>query len=124
MRAKSLSIPGFHSKHCASGAEDLLALQLKAVPEHPLFERQMRIHPQRKFMADFFFPASRHALALVVEVDGGIWVGGRHTTGRGVESDCEKSFLIAQMPARLMRVTPNLVRNGKALKWILEALER
>lgn len=107
-----------------SAPEDLLAFQLKAVPERPIFERQFRIHPNRKFMADFFFPRVKGSSALVVEVDGGIWTGGRHVTGRGVESDCEKSSLIAAMPARLMRVTPNLVRNGKALKWILEALKR
>lgn len=106
-----------------SAPEELLAFQLKAVPEKPLFERQFRITPARKFMADFYF-SNVKGMPLVVEVDGGIWTGGRHVTGRGVESDCEKSSLIAAMPARLMRVTPNLVRNGKALKWILEALKR
>lgn len=103
-----------------SEPEELLAFQLKAVPERPLFERQFRIHPERRYKADFFFPKSR----LVVEVDGGGWVNGRHGRGQGIENDCEKSSLIAQMPARLMRVTPKQVQKGDALKWILEALKR
>lgn len=106
-----------------SEAEDQLAFQLKAIPEKPLFDRQYRIHPDRKFMADFYF-ANVKGTPLVVEVDGGGFVNGRHSRGMGIERDAEKSALIAAMGARLMRVTPNLVRNGKALKWILEALKR
>lgn len=107
-----------------SAPEDLLAFQLKAVPEKPLFKRQFRIHPQRKFMADFFFPGVRGRSPLVVEVDGGGWVNGRHSRGAGIERDAEKSFLIASIPARLMRVTPSQVKKGDALKWILEVLKR
>lgn len=104
----------------SSAPEDLLAFQLKAVPEKPLFERQFRIHPDRKYMADFFFPKGR----LVVEVDGGGYVAGRHSRGAGMERDAEKSALIAQMPARLIRVTPKQVQKGDAILWILEALKR
>ena len=106
-----------------SEAEDLLAFQLKAIPERPLFERQFRIHPKRRFVADFYFPNVK-GTPLVIECDGGGWINGRHSRGAGIENDSEKSFFIAAMGARLMRVTPNLVRNGKAVKWILEALKR
>lgn len=97
--------------------EDTLAFQLKAV-KAPLFERQFRINPERRFMADFYFPAAR----VVVEVEGGGFVNGRHSRGAGIENDAEKSALIAQMPARLIRVTPKQVKNGRALDWILKAL--
>lgn len=100
-----------------STAEDTLAFQLRSV-KAPLFERQFRITPARKFMADFYFPVGR----VVVEVEGGGYINGRHSRGAGMESDAEKSALIAQMPARLIRVTPSQVKKGLALDWILKAL--
>lgn len=100
-----------------SEPEERLAFQLKAVGA-PLFERQFRIHPERRFFADFFFPTGR----LVVEVDGGGWANGRHSRGYGMDSDAEKSALIAAMPARLIRVTPKWINTGEALNWILKAL--
>ena len=101
-----------------SEPEENLAWQLK-VAKAPIFERQFRITPERKFMADFYFPVGR----LVVEVDGGGWVNGRHSRGDGIERDAEKSALIAQMPARLIRVTPKQINNGRALDWIFKALQ-
>jgi very-short-patch-repair endonuclease len=100
-----------------SEPEERLAFQLKAV-NAPLFDRQFRICPERRFLADFYFAKQR----LVVEVDGGGWTNGRHSRGYGIERDAEKSALIAAMPARLMRVTPKQINNGSALEWILKAL--
>lgn len=96
-----------------SEPENLLAFQLDAarIP----FERQYRIHPERRFRADFWLPAPQ----CVVEIDGGIWTAGRHSRGAGITRDCEKSAYIALMPARLLRVTPDQVKSGRALDWIL-----
>jgi very-short-patch-repair endonuclease len=99
-----------------SAAEDELAFQLQCA--HLPFERQVKIRPDRRFRADFYFRAHE----LVVEVDGGGFIEGRHSRGKGMERDAEKSFYIALMPARLIRVTPRHVRDGRALKWIQEAL--
>ena len=96
---------------------DELAFHLLAT-KAPFFEREFRIVSARRFRADFFFPLAR----LVVEVDGGGWVNGRHSRGDGIENDAEKSALIAQLPARLMRVTPKQIKDGRALDWILKAL--
>jgi very-short-patch-repair endonuclease len=101
----------------AEPPEDLLAYQLQTV-KAPFFERQFRIHRKRRFRADFYFPKGQ----LVVEVDGGGYVKGRHSRGKGIERDAEKSAYIAQMPARLMRVTPKHVKSGEAVDWILKAL--
>lgn len=100
-----------------SVAEETLAFQLKAASA-PLFERQFPIVAGRRFRADFYFPVGR----LVVEVEGGGFINGRHSRGTGIESDAEKSACIARMPARLMRVTPGQVKRGEALDWILKAL--
>jgi very-short-patch-repair endonuclease len=101
-----------------SKPEDALAWQLRAV-KAPAFERQFRIHPDRKFLADFYFPLAQ----LVVECDGGGFVGGRHGRGLGIEKDAEKSAYIACMPARLLRVTPTQIKDGRALAWVLEAVQ-
>ena len=122
--AMGISVPGAGSTRRRAGtrlspqsaAEDELAFQLQS--SHLPFERQVRIHPERKFTADFYIRAAR----LVIEVDGGGYVNGRHSRGKGIERDAEKSFYIARMPARLIRVTPDHIKDGRALKWIQEAL--
>lgn len=96
---------------------ELLAFQLRA-HKAPQFDREVRIVPDRKFRMDIYFPRER----LAVEVDGGGWVNGRHSRGYGMDSDAEKSALIARLPARLLRVTPKWVKNGHAVQWILDAL--
>ncbi len=106
------AIPG-----SASAPEDTLAFHLTAVGIE--FYRQHRIHPRRRFRADFYFPAGR----LVVEVNGGGFMQGRHSRGKGMESDGEKSWFIAMMPARLITVTPRHIKTGQALDWIEKALE-
>ena len=95
-----------------SAPEDMLAFQLDAMRVQ--YKREWRIHPERRFRADFWLPAHR----LVVEVEGGGWVNGRHSRGSGIESDAEKSAYIAMMPARLLRVTPKQIKDGRALTWI------
>src|SRR6185312_3510938 len=122
--AMGISAPGERSMRKRAGtrltpqsaAEDALAFQLQS--SHLPFERQVQIHPDRRFRADFYIRAVR----LVIEVEGGGFVNGRHSRGKGIESDAEKSFYIARMPARLIRVTPDHIKDGRALKWIQEAL--
>lgn len=41
----------------------------------------------RKFRLDFAYVPSLYA----VEIHGGVWVGGRHTSGAGFTKDCEKT---------------------------------
>lgn len=96
---------------------DVLEFQLRASLA-PDFQREYRFDAQRRFRIDFYFPDQR----LAVELDGGGWINGRHSRGAGIESDAEKSALIARLPARLMRVTPTQVKDGRALTWILNAL--
>lgn len=108
---------GFVKPKAGSEHEERFDLQLRS---HGVtaFERQFRIHPDRRFMADFYFPKAQ----LVVEIDGGNWVEGRHGRGNGMDSDAEKSAYIARMPARLIRLTPKWVKNGQGVGWVLQAL--
>lgn len=96
-----------------------LLWQLQAVdaPE-PVVEH--RFHPVRRWRLDVAWPA----LWLAIEVDGGAWVGGRHATGSGIEADCEKLSTAVALGWRVMRLTPRLIKDGKALPLVLAALQQ
>jgi len=59
---------------------------------------------------------------LLVEIDGGAYVNGRHSRGAGVEADCEKQSAAAILGYRVIRCTPRQVDDGTALSWIRQAL--
>ena len=61
---------------------------------------------------------------VAVEVDGGVWTGGRHVTGSGATKDAEKFSNAAALGWRCLRVTPAQVESGKAVWWMEQALAR
>ncbi len=86
----------------------------------PLPVRQYRAIPGRKFVFDFAWPDQK----LLAEVDGGTWVPGLgHSSGSGIERDCEKATLASIAGYRLMRFTTSRIRSGQALEWTEQALE-
>lgn len=97
------------------------------------YEREYRFLDDRKFRADFKVtggiehfkdpPQTIHYDDLLIEIEGGGWINGRHSRGGGMEADCEKSALAAIAGYRVMRVTPAQVNDGRALRWIIEATE-
>lgn len=78
------------------------------------FRREYKFHSRRKWKADFYIP--RHL--LIVEVEGGGFIHGRHNQGVGMEDDCEKYAEAMCLGLTVLRVTPRQVDNGKALEWI------
>ena len=84
------------------------------------FVREHRFHPVRKWRLDFAWPAEK----LAVEVEGGVWIGGRHNRGAGFMADCEKYNELACSGWRLVRVTPGHFKTGQAVKWVTRALHR
>jgi very-short-patch-repair endonuclease len=93
--------------------EELLAAQIKAagLPD-PI--REYRFAPPRRWRADFAWPDQ----LLIVEVEGGTWTGGRHSTGSGTEADCEKYNTALCQGWRVLRVTTGQVKSGQALEWV------
>lgn len=75
--------------------------------------------PGRKFKFDGAWPLRR----LAFEVDGAVWVNGRHSRGSGIQTDCEKFSLAAVHGWRVMRFTTDMVRSGKALQLVEMALK-
>ncbi len=103
-----------------SNAETLLAVQLEqaGIP----FLREMLFIPGRKFRADFAIRPDRFNDGILIEVEGGTWIEGRHSRGKGFEADCEKQALAVIAGYRYLRVTSSQVEDGRALSWVRQAL--
>lgn len=67
----------------------------------PLLEH--RFHPVRKWRFDYAWPEQKVAL----EVEGGVWTGGRHTRGAGFLKDMEKYNEASAMGWRIVRCQPS-----------------
>lgn len=116
MGARSGSKASSSRPASVSEAVDLLVWQLRATDHEPVLE--YRFHPERRWRFDLAFPDA----LVAVEVDGGAWVQGRHTSGAGFEADCVKLSHAAALGWRVLRVTPRMVRDGLALTLVLAAL--
>lgn len=75
---------------------------------------------QRLWRFDYSWPDVK----LALEVDGGVYAGGRHTRGAGYEADCEKLAEAVLMGWRVIRCTPGQIERGQALRWIQRAMGR
>lgn len=82
-------------------------------PEHA-FAR-----PRRRWRLDYAWVEQRVGL----EVDGGVYTGGRHTRGAGWEKDTEKLNTAAAMGWRILRTTPRKLTTTATLAFIARALE-
>lgn len=68
----------------------------------PIPKEEFRFNQLRKWRFDFAWP--EHMLAL--EVEGGVFSGGRHTRGAGFAKDMEKYNEAAAAGWRVIRVQP------------------
>lgn len=69
----------------------------------PPLEKEYRFHPVRKWRADFAHLPSR----TLIEIEGGIYVNGRHNRGAGFAADLEKYLEAGLDGWRLIRLGPN-----------------
>ncbi|MFA5458313.1 MAG: DUF559 domain-containing protein [Synergistaceae bacterium] len=101
-----------------STLEAELALQIRALglPE-PV--REYRAIPGRKFRYDFCWEKER----LLVEVNGGTYTKGAHSTGQGIARDYEKANLATLDGWRVLMFDGKAVKNGEAVETIRKALE-
>lgn len=95
-----------------TSAEDMFAFHLGV--EHALLAgwvREHRFHAERMWRFDFAWPVRK----LAVEIEGGVWTGGRHTRGKGYVADLEKYNTAALHGWRVLRFTTDQVKDGHAL---------
>lgn len=71
---------------------------------------EYRFEPSRRWRADFAWPDSR----VMVELEGAVWAGGRHTRGAGFEGDCAKYNRAAELGWRVFRYTAGMLKADPA----------
>jgi hypothetical protein len=75
-----------------------------------------RFHPTRKWRFDYAWP--EHLIA--VEVEGGVFIQGRHSRGVGMLADMEKYNCAAVAGWRILRYTPKTLRQATVdVGWML-----
>lgn len=99
-----------------SAPEELFALHCRA--SGIKVEREFKFHPKRRWRADFAIPERM----ILIEIEGGVWIQGRHQTGKGFSADCEKYSHAALLGYRVFRFTSEMVQNGVAINMIEESL--
>ena len=85
----------------------------------PVPVREYRFHPVRKWRFDYAWTEQKVAL----EQEGGVFRGGRHTSGVGFVKDMEKYNTATMLGWRIIRGTPQQVRS-LAITVYLEPLLR
>lgn len=79
-----------------------------------------RFDSVRRWRFDYAWPEKRVAL----EVEGGVWTGGRHTRGKGFLADVEKYNAAALAGWRVFRTTPRELLSSDTLQLIQTALQQ
>jgi hypothetical protein len=98
-------------------------IRLAGLPEPT---REYTFHAARQWRFDFSWKESGQLVAC--EIEGGIWmqtVTGRskgHAHPERFESDCEKYNEAALYGWVVIRVTPDMIRDGRAIDWLERAL--
>ena len=86
----------------------------------PELTREHRFSMQRKWRLDYYHGPSR----IGIELDGGVWSGGRHTRGSGFLKDCEKLNAATAEGIRVFRLGTGMVTQAHLLPIIKATKEK
>jgi len=78
---------------------------------------ELQFEPLRRWRFDYSWPEAKIAL----EVEGGIWSGGRHTRGAGFVGDMAKYNHAARLGWRVLRVQPKELLTLATVQLVREA---
>ena len=73
--------------------------------------REFRFHPSRRWRFDFAWPI----LKVAVEIDGGTWMGGRHSRGGGQAKSHDKQNAAVCLGWKVLRFTNQHLRDPEAV---------
>ncbi len=65
--------------------------------------REFIFHPTRRWRFDYAIPA----LKIAIEIDGGVWINGRHNRASGYLKDLEKFNAAASLGWVVLKFTPS-----------------
>ena len=102
-----------------SELEDQFAYQLDALG----LTGYLREYPAikgRKYRFDFCFKDAR----LLIEINGGTFTKGAHSTGTGIRRDYEKNNLAQLAGWRCLIFDGKMVKSGEAVEVVRKALEQ
>ena len=117
-KAKPKAKPKAKAKKQSAGSKGEQALAAQLLAAGVGFEREQLLIPGRRFRFDFVIIGSD----LVIEVEGGTWSGGRHTSGVGFRSDCFKYNKALELGYRVLRYTTDMVTKGEAIAQVMDIL--
>ena len=80
--------------------------------------REHRFYKPRKWRFDYALPYYK----IAVEVEGGVWTGGRHIRPQGFLGDIEKYNTAALLGWRVFRTTPDKLLSAQTLKLLKSAI--
>ena len=69
------------------------------------FEKEYRFDKSRRWRGDYYLPE----LKTIVEIEGGVWVNGRHIRPQGYENDCEKYNKAQLLGYKVIRFTTTMI---------------
>jgi hypothetical protein len=87
---------------------------------HCSYEMEYTFHPKRRWRFDLAFPERK----IAAEIDGGAWIQGRHTRGRGFIGDQEKINEAQLLGWQVYRFVPDDLENGKFADVLGKALTK
>ena len=85
----------------------------------PLPEAEFRFAPPRRWRFDYRWPNQK----LALEVQGGLFIGGRHSRGPALLKEHEKLNTAARMGYRILYTTPKQLVSFETATTIKQALE-
>lgn len=100
----------------ASHLEETLAFHLRCSNLEPV--REYRFHSERKWRFDYAFVAEK----VAVEIEGGIFVQGRHSRGASMLSDMDKYNAAAELGWCVLRYAGQHIKSGAAIAQIERVL--
>lgn len=80
--------------------------------------KEHRFYQPRKWRFDYALPRYK----IAVEVEGGVWNGGRHIRPKGFLGDIEKYNTAALLGWRVFRTTPDNLLTGKTILLLKNAI--
>lgn len=86
-------------------------LKVECIKEH-------RFHPTRKWRFDYAIPEHK----IAIEVEGGVWTGGRHISPKGFLGDVEKYNTATVMGWKVLRTIPDRLCSNATLNMIREII--